>query len=110
MEQGRSVGRGRRRRGFAAGCPCLTPRLLRIRPRPRSVSDSLPNLLNQRHTSPRRGLTPSSSCDKLTRLWPECGCTKKALESLASADVETSSFLNSPSAYEKYVLIVVSLH
>jgi hypothetical protein len=36
------VGRCRRRRGFAAGCPCLTRRLLRIRPRPHSVSDSLP--------------------------------------------------------------------
>jgi hypothetical protein len=40
-----SVGRcrratGRRRRGFPAGCPCLTRRLLRIRPRPHSVSDS----------------------------------------------------------------------
>ena len=53
---------GRRRRGSPAGRPCLNRRLLRIRPRPHSVSDSQPNIraprtfpeLNEPCDSPRR--------------------------------------------------------
>jgi hypothetical protein len=44
------------------------------------------------------GSTPS--CGKLTQTAPECGCTKKAPEKSAFANVEKYSFFDSPRSYE----------